>query len=514
MEWAEKYLLQPDGPDAGEPWHFTNEQARFFLWWFALDERDRFRYRYGMLRRCKGWGKDPLAAVIAAVEFIGPCRFGGTKRDGSPWAVPHNAAWIQIAAVSKEQTKNTMTLFPSLFSPDAIADYGLDIGKEIIYANRGKARIEAVTSSPRSLEGQRASLCIKNESHHWLDANEGTAMSEVIARNAAKSRDGASRVLAISNAHAPGEGSDAERDWEAWQKLVETGKAEDSDFLYDSLEPAPIDSLDDEEAVRMGLEVCRGDSIWLDLDRLGAEIADPRTSEALKRRFYLNQLHANEDRAFDAAKWAASTINGHVVADGAPIALGFDGSVNDDWTVLIGTEVETGYQWPVGIWKPRLNEEGEWKIDVGSVDAAIDDAFKRWNVWRLNADPYFWSEQIATWAGRYDKPGNRRVVSWATTNLKKTAFAIQEYRNAINEGQVTHAGDADFTAGIENAYKQQQFFRDDKGEPMWTIRKEHPRSPLKIDPAMGAALSWEARSAALASGALNQNTWHGIYIPE
>src|SRR4051812_32744134 len=54
LGWTAEYLRQPDGPDAGGPWRYTDEQARFILWWYALDEDGRFIYRYGMLRRVKG----------------------------------------------------------------------------------------------------------------------------------------------------------------------------------------------------------------------------------------------------------------------------------------------------------------------------------------------------------------------------------------------------------------------------------------------------------------------------
>jgi hypothetical protein len=154
-------LLQPDGPNAGEPWVYTNEQARFVLWWYAIDERGRFIYRRGMLRRLKGWGKDPVGATICAVEFVGPCRFGGWAADGSPIAVPVASAWVIVAAVSKDQTRNTMTLFPGLFSEKAKADYEIDLGKELLYAHHGKSRLEAVTSSPRALEGMRPTFSLK-----------------------------------------------------------------------------------------------------------------------------------------------------------------------------------------------------------------------------------------------------------------------------------------------------------------------------------------------------------------
>ena len=109
----------------------------------------------------------------------------------------HSAAWVQVAAVSRDQTRNTMTLFPGMISEKAKDEYGIDLGKEIIYAEKGRKRIEAVTSAPRSLEGTRPTFALKNESHHWLANNDGHAMAEVMTRNAAKSRDGSSRVLAI-----------------------------------------------------------------------------------------------------------------------------------------------------------------------------------------------------------------------------------------------------------------------------------------------------------------------------
>ena len=32
LAWAFKFLRQPDGPDAGEPFLFTDEQMRLILW--------------------------------------------------------------------------------------------------------------------------------------------------------------------------------------------------------------------------------------------------------------------------------------------------------------------------------------------------------------------------------------------------------------------------------------------------------------------------------------------------
>ncbi len=246
LGWTAEYLLQPDGPKAGEPWKFTNEQARLVLWWYEIDRQGRFTERYGMLRRMKGWGKDPFAAALCSVEFVGPCRFGGWNGK-EPFAIPHSAAWVQTAAVSKDQTRNTMTLFPGMLSPRAVKEFSIDLGKEIIYGHHGRCRIEAVTSSPRALEGPRATFTVKNETHHWLKPNEGIEMAAVIARNAAKARDGSSRVLAISNAHSPGEGSDAEHDYEAYEQIRDGLKPQNGWFVEDTLAPNAIRDIEETE---------------------------------------------------------------------------------------------------------------------------------------------------------------------------------------------------------------------------------------------------------------------------
>jgi hypothetical protein len=53
---------------------------------------------------------------------------------------------------------------------------------------------------------------------------------------------------------------------------------------------------------------------------------------------------------------------------------------------------------------------------------------------------------------------------------------------------------------VGNACRRQVSLHDDQGVQMWTIYKEQPESPHKIDGAMAAILSWEARCDALTAG--------------
>lgn len=52
LGWIAEWLLLPDG----SPWIATPEQARFVLWFYAIDERGWFLYQNAFLQRMKGWG--------------------------------------------------------------------------------------------------------------------------------------------------------------------------------------------------------------------------------------------------------------------------------------------------------------------------------------------------------------------------------------------------------------------------------------------------------------------------
>ncbi|MCZ0996306.1 hypothetical protein O1L44_29530 [Streptomyces noursei] len=54
LRWTSRYLLQPDGPDAGQPWRFTDEQVRIALRWFEINDAGEFTRRQGTIRRLKG----------------------------------------------------------------------------------------------------------------------------------------------------------------------------------------------------------------------------------------------------------------------------------------------------------------------------------------------------------------------------------------------------------------------------------------------------------------------------
>lgn len=439
LAWTAEYLRQPDGPNAGSSWKYTPEQVRILLRWYEIDDRGRFVRRRGVLRRMKGWGKDPFSASLAAVELCGPCRFDGFDAGGAPVAVAHPAAWIQVAAVSLDQTRNTMTLFPGLFSPAAHDDFKLDLGKTIIYA-RGVGRIEAVTSSPSALEGGRPTFTILNETQEWRESNEGHAMAAVIRRNLAKSNDGAARAMEICNAHRPDEESVAEVTYEAMRKA----DGDVSDLYYDAVEAPPVPDLTDRDTLRAALLLARGDSTWVDVDRLCDEIADPATKEHIARRYYLNQVIRVDSEHWIPSSLVLARIDKTCDVDG-PVVIAFDGSYRRDATALVGCTLD-GHVFPIKVWeRPELAPE-DWKVPREEVHATLQQAMDDYEVVELAPDPPGWHSEIEEWEATYGDV----VVRFDTNQPARMCPAVDRFAAAVAEGAMTHNGDPVLIRHISN----------------------------------------------------------------
>ena len=502
IRWAGENLVQPDGPDAGSDWKWTPEQARLLLWWYAVGDDGRFVFRRGSLVRIKGWGKDPFAAAIALVELLGPCRFGGWASDGEPVAVPHPSPWLQIAAVSQDQTRNTMTLLPGLLgTPSRAKALGVDLGKTIIYGP-GSARLEAVTSNPRALEGSRPSMVILGETHHWLPSNDGREMARAVARNLAKSRDGSARALAITNAHAPGENSVAEADFEAWLD-IDSGKSRASGVLYDSLAaPADLD-LSDPVALRAGIKAASGDSWWIDANRIAEEVLDPTTPVSMSRRFYLNQIVAPEDAWISAVEWDRCEI-GAQLNPGDMVTLGFDGSRKDDATALVACRVTDGLLVRLGVWVAPPNVT-DWEVDRDEVDAAVRSACDAYDVAGFYADLALWESYIDGWrdtvatAVRVKACGHHPLAFDMRGRRADFTRAADRFASDVQQRQLMHDGDRTLRQHVLNARRAPN---------RWgvSIRKEAPMSQRKIDAAVASVLAWAARNDVVADGGASSST--------
>lgn len=469
----------------GEPWRFTLEQARFVLWWYAVDAGGRWLFQDGVLQRLKGWGKDPLGGCLLYVEALGPCRVAYMDGD-TPVATDNPTAWVQTAATSLEQTKNTMRLMPGLITPEAREFYGVQLGKELIHAQGDERLIQAVTSSPATLEGARSTFVLRNETQHWGSSNDGHEMAAVIERNATKSADGAARSLAITNAYEPSEDSVAQRDREAWEAM-QAGRYVDGGLLYDSLEADPKAPLTADEAPAVVVSI-RGDSEWLDVTRIVRSINDPRNPPSRSRRFWYNQITATEDAWITPQEYDA-TADPRVVEFGSQITLGFDGSKTDDHSALVASLIDEDYTFEVKLWTP---DEHTGEVDRADIDRTVRETFETYDVVGFYSDLHPWESYVDAWAQDVGadlcaKATGRHPIAW-DMRARTAAFtaAAESLNGAIVAGEWRHC---------ESRGMRQHFVNARRAPNRWgvTVRKEHRESARKIDAVPAAVLSRLAR---------------------
>lgn len=498
VDWIEASLTIPDGESQGQPLKLTEEMVRFLVRFYRLDPTTGRRvYRRGVLVRPKGWGKSPFLGGVSLAEFVGPVVFDGWDAAGEPVGKPWATPWIQVASVSEDSTDNTWSSVLQMVQDGSVVEQvpGIDVGITRIHIPGG-GRMEPVTSSAGSREGQRTTFALPDETHLWVPSNGGVKLAATLRRNLAK-MGGTS--VETTNAPFLGEQSVAEATIEACRR----GGAAARGILFDHRE-APETDLADTAALRKALQFVYGDSTWIDLERLIEEIRDPDTEPDDARRFYLNQVRAAADRAFDRERWNELARQDVLVPDKTAVVVGFDGSRFDDATALVGTVIGSGFQWVIGLWEKPAGPEGEgWEVPVDEVNAAVADTFGRYKVWRLYADPPYWESEVAAWAGKY---GAQKVIEWWTHRDRQVAFALRAYKQAMTTGELTHDEDAAMARHIGNAVRRRARARDDDGKPMWTIGKPARLSPYKIDAAMAGCLSWEARRDAVTAGAAHEKS--------
>jgi len=508
-DWLEEFLVYGPGDLRGQAYRLDDEKRALIYRMYEVYPSDHPQAGRRRFKRCalslrKGSAKTEFAAAIAAAELHpdAPVRCDGFDDQGQPIGTSVRDPYIPMVAYTEEQSEDLA--YGALYvmvSEGPLADE-FDIGLERIMRKGGDGKAVALATAPDSRDGARTTFEHFDETHRFTLPRLKQAHQTMIA-NLPKRRLADAWALETTTAPSPGEGSVAESTM-AYARQVASGVIADSRLFYFHRQASDKHDLSTDEGVRAAvLEASGPVAEWSDIDTIVEQWRDPSSDRTYLERVWLNRVVRGAERAFDAERWRQLAVRDSLPADRELIVLGFDGSRRNDATALVATHVASGVQWPVGIWQRPLTVQ-EWEVPVLEVDAVVAAAFRRWNVWRLYADPPYWETYIAKWAGEF---GAERVVEWWTNRLKPMAYAIRAYGQAIGAGEVTHNGDPLLAEHIGNAVRRPVAFVDDDGQPLWVIQKERPDSLAKIDAAMAAVLAWEARNDAVAKGM----TGHSVY---
>ncbi len=497
VDWMMEFLVHGPGDIQGDPYFVDDEQLTFIVGAYTLDADGKRIVRRAGFSRAKGRAKSEMAAALSCAEALGPVRFSHWAKAGevSWWGYPYEEGEpvgktitrpeIMLVATEMGQTANVYSAVYYMLTEGPLAGTpGLDVGLTRTVLPDG-GRILASTGAAKSKDGGRQTFVCFDETH-LMDGRELKEMVAVLRRNLAKRKAAEPWSLETTTAYRQGEDSVAE-DSHRYFTAVEEGRVTDPGLLWDHREgPADFD-WDDDDQLLAALSEAYGDAAsWMDLDRLVAEVRDPSTDPYDAQRYYLNRPAEYESSWMSPETWGPLASDQPAPERGTAVVLGFDGSLRDDATALVGATLD-GHIFVVRVWEAPHGAR-DWEVNREDVDATVRESLERWDVRRLYADPALWQDYLASWMALH--PG---VVEWWTNRRKAMAEAIERFETAARASEMTHDGNLTLRRHVLAARRNETTVGT-------LLRKDRPKSPHKIDAAIAAVLAWEARADEVATG--------------
>jgi phage terminase large subunit-like protein len=519
-DFIEQNMVYGPGDLRGLPVRLDDEKVALIYRMYEVFPRGhrlqgRRRFKRGALSLAKGKGKTELSAWVAACELHpdAPVRCTGFSDAGDPIGGPVTDPYIPMVAYNEAQSSELAYEALRVVLEEGPLKDDFDIGLERIVRKKGDGKAVSLSSSPSARDGARTTFAVADETHWWTSARLKQSHQTMLA-NLAKRKIADPWMLEITTAPEPGAGSVAEQAME-YAQLVMDGRVADAALFFFHLQAGDAHDLTTIEGARAAvIEASGAAASWRDIDAIVNLWLDPTTDRAYWERVWCNRLVRSSTQAFSVPRWSELARPDHPIAPGRLITLGFDGAKFHDSTGLVATDVETGYQWLIDGWECPPGAT-KWQVPALEVDRRVRETFEQYRVWRLYADPPYWQEWVAKWSGDLDGDcpvSEKRVIEWWTNRNKPMAAALENFHTAITEGTIGHSGDPRLARHLGNARKLELLQRDDDGRRLWLIRKERPDSPHKIDFAMAAVLSWEARTDAIAAGAMKAKQFQMVIL--
>lgn len=437
VAFIERYLKVPKGNGALGPVRLRPWQQEIVRSVLAPGVRQ------GLVSIPRGNGKSSLAAMLGLSALLA---------DGV------EGAQVLTVASDERQARIVFNAARRMVELNDDLAARVQIFQDRLYCPLTDSTLAPLPAEPAALQGWDPSLVVVDELHVVTDE-----VYEAMLLAAGK-RD-RSLLLAISTPAGDRDG--------VMYRLMEHGR-EGSDPAFAYREFAAPDGCDlaDEDAWATA-NPALGD--FLALDALRASLKTTR--EAPFRRYRLGQWVGQSDAWLPWGSWDACADPREIPA-GAMVTLGFDGSASGDSTALVAVTVEDRPHVAVlGCWEDP--GDARWRVPRADVDAAVDQAFARFEVVELAADPWGWRSEIEGWAARH---GEARVLEWPTSTVARMGPATDRAYASVVEGRLTHDGDERLARHVGHCVARSTAHGD-------VIVKDRRNSPRKIDLAVAAIVA-------------------------
>jgi len=479
--WIETFCVHGPGDILGKPVELTRDERMFLKRAYEIDGEGNRIIRRAVRGLPKGSRKTEFAAWVALAEMAGPVRFGewhNTERGWKPKGQRVNDPYVVCAASTYEQADLLFAAARACITEGVLDGFFDCFDKEIQFKD-GPGLLVRVPAVAGANDGLRPTFVAADETHEWTGSKQRV---HLVLENGLAKRAGA-WSLSITTAGNPKVESVALNQYE-YGKRVAGGEVDDPGFLFDWREATvSLDDLEDEDALGRAVKEANPEP-WKRRDDIVRRFREIPLHEFA--RYHLNAWsEPDEERWLPPGVWDGLQTE-QQIPDGTAIALGFDGSYSGDSTALVGATVsDTPHLFVLGLWE-HPGGNANWTVDHDAVEATVMDAFRRFDVVEMSADPPYWSQQLSRWAELY---GEDRVLAFNTAVRKRMAEACSSFYQAVVAEGVSHDGHAGMARHIDNAVLKETA----QGA---YITKEDKSSPRKIDAAIAAVIAY------------NRAAWH------
>ena len=503
VDWLTEYACHGPGDVQGEPLNFADdpEVEEFIVDCYEVDQNSGRRLRQKAVYSApKGRAKSETAGLLGVAEALAEVRFDGWDANGQPVGRPVRSPFVRCLATEEKQSGNTFQNVAYI-----MGEWGQDTHPDIYGGIRGirdyrsamniylpgGGECRASSAGAASKDGGKETFLVPDEIHLYV-LPELRDMYATAMRNLGKRKNAEPWALCTTTACRLGELSV----WEVLEKQWRKGQL-GAEWLVHHREPrGRIDIHDRERTIRQLREVY-GPAMhpitgWMEPERVFSDMHDPTVcrDEQEAARYFLNLSMAGSD-AWIAKPLVERVQRAETVEPGEAIAVGFDGSLNEDSTVLRGCRMSDGFRFTLGLWEKPIGAAGVgWEIPRAQVLERFREVLRTYRVSRAYCDPHEWRSDIDALAEEF---GEQTVIAWPTSRDTPMAAALDRLHTDITN-RVTHqSDDPDVLDHYGNAYVRM------KGK-LRLVRKEYPNSPRKIDAVVTDALAYEARADSLAAG--------------
>lgn len=441
-KFIREFLVVPRGHGAGKPVRLRPFQREI------IDGSFKRGVRTSLISMPRANGKTSLAAMIALAELF----------------VGQESPEVLVVASDQRQANITFDQARRMVQANELLADRVQVYKDHLRLPERDGRLVPLSADPSSLHGYDPSLLIVDELHVVTRDTWEAATSAIGKRPK-------SLTLAISTPAAS-------TDSLMWD-LVQHGRQEDDPRFWLKEYAAPEGcAVDDPEAWKTANPAYAQRPAFLAGDSFAA--AARTMTEARFRQLRLGQWVSGADAWLPHGLFEDLADEHREVPDGTKVVLGFDGSASRDTTALVGVTVEEQpHVFVVGLWEAE--DDPRWSVPREWVDDAVRDAFRRYKVLSLVADPWGWRTELEGWSRRH---GKSKVLQWNTADARRMAPATDKFYQAMKDGTVTHDGDERLSHHFAHCVAENT-------KDGTVIRKDKKTSKKKIDAAVATIAAFD-----------------------